>query len=132
MTKLTKGERIARERLFKHLDRLDSDTPDWGRIEREAPQAWHMILVDLDVEEPKVKVTLYLDRSVAQVFRAMGPGWQARANRVLATWCALHIGGLLKFREEFPKRMHALMDDERARRERGEETGGFGVGTGRR
>ena len=129
MTRLTKTERIARQRLFQHLDRSEADSPDWTRVEREAPDAWHLILADLDVTEPKVKVTLYLDKSVAQVFRAMGPGWRARANRVLATWVAMHLGGLLQFREMFHKRMEGLVEEERAAGEGG--TGkGFGSGVG--
>jgi len=98
------------------------------------PEAWHLILADLDMAEPKGKVTLYLDKSVAQVLRATGPGWQARAKRVLATWVAMHVGGLLKFREMFQKRMRGMMDEERAAYDRGEEGGtgkGFGHGVGR-
>jgi len=95
------------------------------------PEAWHLILADFDVAEPKVKVTLYRDKSVAQVFRAMGPGWQSRANRVLATWVAMHVGGLLKFREMFQKRMRGMMDEERVLEARGEVTKGFGIGVGK-
>lgn len=66
------------------------------RIRREVPEAWHTLEADLDVEEPKEKVTLYLDRSVARVFRAMGKGWQGRVNRLLACWVHLQAAGLLE------------------------------------
>jgi len=59
---------------------------------REAvPEAWHTLEQDLDVAEPKEKVTLYLDRSVAKFYRAMGQGYQARINRLLATWAQMKI-----------------------------------------
>jgi uncharacterized protein (DUF4415 family) len=46
------------------------------------PDAWHTLAHDPDVRAPKV----YPDRSVARAFRAMGHGYQARINRLLATY----------------------------------------------
>ena len=38
------------------------------------------------MEEPKEKVTLYLDRSVARMYRGLGNGYQGVINRVLRVW----------------------------------------------
>jgi hypothetical protein len=86
-----KRDRIARKRLFTHLTLLKDDGPDWRTLLQDVPEAWPLIRQDVDVDEPKEKVTLYPDRSVAKVFRAMGVGHQARMNRVLATWAGLHM-----------------------------------------
>lgn len=54
------------------------------------PDAWRSIEHDIPVEEPKEKVTLYLDRSLVRLFRNMGRGYQARINRILVLW-AKHV-----------------------------------------
>ena len=63
MTRMTKTERIAREGLMKNLIHLHRDGWISSVIEEEIPEAWHTLEADLDVEEKKEKVTLYLDRS---------------------------------------------------------------------
>ncbi len=130
MAKLTKGERIARQRLFQHLAMAEADTPDWDRIARQVPEAWHLIAHDLDVTEPKEKVTLYLDRSTARLFRGMGKGYHARINRILSTWASMEIAGLLEFRAMFKTRMSEMVQADKAAMERGETGPGFGSGVG--
>ncbi len=124
--KLTKTERIARSKLFRHLWEARDDILDL-ELDAEVPDAWHTLEADIDVEEPKVKVTLYLDSSVARVFKAMGKGYHARVNRVLATWAQMKIAGLLREREEIERRFGQIMARERAALEAGEEElPGFG------
>jgi uncharacterized protein (DUF4415 family) len=105
--RLTKSERIARKKLVRHLWEARGDMLD-DVLEEAVPEAWHTLEADLDVEEPKVKVTLYLDSSVVRLFRGMGKGYQARINRVLATWAQMKIAGLLREREEVERRFGAL------------------------
>ncbi len=62
---------------------------------REVPEAWLTLEMDLDVAEPKEKVSLYLDKSVAQMFRRMGAGYHARINRILATWVQMKMSEAL-------------------------------------
>ncbi len=38
-----------------------------------------------------MRITLRVDRSVAKFFRAMGPGYQARINRVLRTYARFRM-----------------------------------------
>ena len=56
---------------------------------------------------PKTKITLRLDESVAKFFRAMGPGYQARINRILGTWAQLKIGEAL----EWDRKINAIQQE---------------------
>ena len=60
---------------------------------RTIPEAWLTLELDVDVAEPKEKMTLYLDKSVARFLRSMGTGYQARINRILRTWVQAKISG---------------------------------------
>lgn len=92
----TKTQRIALDRLGKRSNEL-RNTPLWVYdLRKEVPSAWATLEQDIDVEEPKVKITLRLDASVAKFFRAMGSGYQARINRVLATYAQLKIAEVLE------------------------------------
>lgn len=92
----TKTQRIALDRLGKRSNEL-RNTPLWVYdLRKDVPSAWATLEQDIDVEEPKVKITLRLDASVAKFFRAMGSGYQARINRVLATYAQLKIAEVLE------------------------------------
>lgn len=88
---LPKSRRLAAERLIHHriAGEFDEGT-DWD-VREKIPEAWITLEQDVDVREPKVKVTLYLDDSVAKFFRAQGTGWHGRVNRVLATYAQMKI-----------------------------------------
>ena len=104
--RVTKTERIAKERFTYHMWRLagEMDLTDYDS-RAHVPDAWHCIEQDIDCEEPKVKVTLYLDRSVARCFKAMGKGYQARINRLLQTWLQLRASGMLETDRVLRERM---------------------------
>jgi uncharacterized protein (DUF4415 family) len=123
--RLSKTERIARGRLLQHLWEARADALEES-LAAEVPEAWHTLEADLDVVERKVKVTLYLDASVARVFRAMGVGYQARINRILATWVQMKIAGLMRERAEIERRFSWLMARDAAALEEGQEPPGFG------
>ena len=89
----TKTERIAQERLLQHMIELNHEGWLATTLREEIPEAWHTLEADVDVEEPKEKVTLYLDRSVARFYRAMGKGYHARINRLLGSWAQMKIAG---------------------------------------
>ena len=108
MARMTKTERIAREGLMKNMIHLHRDGWVASTIAEEIPDAWHTLEADLDVEEKKEKVTLYLDRSVARFYRAMGAGYQARINRLLATWAQMKIAQEVQLDAYLEKRIVAL------------------------
>ena len=96
MSTPTKTYRLALERLGKRSLELD-DTPIWVyNLRDEVPAAWATLEQDIDVEEPKVKITLRLDESVAKYYRAMGKGYQERMNRVLATYAQMKIARVME------------------------------------
>jgi len=92
-----KTKRLAQERLYRlfwEWTLQEKETAFLDTARKHVPEAWAFIEADLDVDEPKDKVTLYLDRSVAKLFRAMGAGYQARINRILATWAQMKMAEL--------------------------------------
>ena len=101
MTKpFSKTDRLAYERLGKRSGEL-RDTEIWVYdLQSEVPAAWATLAQDIDVEEPKVKITMRLDESVAKFYRAMGKGYQERMNRVLATYAQMKIARVMELNGE--------------------------------
>lgn len=88
----TRTARMARARLARHLQGFGTDEGLWLRVQERVPEAWATVEEDIDSEEEKVKITLRLDASVAKLFRAMGKGYQARINHILATYAQMRMG----------------------------------------
>lgn len=88
----TKATRLAYERLMAHAleTQMEGDEP-YLFLHEIVPKAWDTLESDVDVEEKKIRLTLRVDESVAKFYRAMGPGYQARMNRVLATFAQMRI-----------------------------------------
>lgn len=95
----TKAARQARDKLLWDLTWLHRDNLVMTGIREDIPNEWHTLEVDIAVEEAKDKVTLYLDRSVARTFKAMGKGYQSRINRLLRTWLQMKIADELRIDE---------------------------------
>lgn len=93
---MTKTQRLARERLYRYAWEASRDMIDMDLLRDQVPDAWHTLEQDIDVREKKEKVTLYLDASVARFYRAMGLGYHARINRLLATWAQMKIAEVLR------------------------------------
>ncbi|MEL7025634.1 MAG: BrnA antitoxin family protein [Pseudomonadota bacterium] len=94
-----KSQALASKRLTRLLiDLYDEPMPLEAR--QVIPEAWATLEDDIDCEEPKVKVTLRMDASVAKFYRAMGRGYQARMNRVLATYAQMQIARVTWFEGE--------------------------------
>jgi uncharacterized protein (DUF4415 family) len=114
-TKGAKTRRLAEER-FHHLIAMQTLTFDNGFLEaaqKEVPEAWHTLEVDVDVEAPKEKVTLYLDRAVIAIFRRMGKGYQARINRILETWVQMKMAEKVQFQKEIMERVGEAINDKK-------------------
>jgi len=111
---MSKTERAARRRLIYHLWLASEDRLPWDELRAEVPDAWHMIEADIECHEPKEKVTLYLDKSVAKMFRAMGHGYQARINRILDSWLQLKIAAMLDTEAALARRQRDLLEQEKA------------------
>lgn len=112
MPRMTRTEKLARRRLIYHLWLAEEDDLPLARMRDEMPETWHMIEADIDCDEPKRKVTLYLDTSVAKMFQSMGKGYQARINRILATWLQMKMAGLIQEEIALANRRGRLLTEE--------------------
>jgi hypothetical protein len=109
-----KTKRLAKERFMRLLWEWMGEQGHEDFLEdarRLVPGAWHFVEMDIDTEEPKDKVTLYLDRSVAKVFRAMGAGYQARINRILATWLQMKMAEMKALEMKHLEALEATMEE---------------------
>ena len=126
VAQISKSEKLARWRLVYHLWLASEDSVPMFEVREEVPDAWHMIEADIDCHAPKQKVTLYLDARVAKAFKAMGQGYQARINRILATYLEMKAGYLLEAEAIMLKdRQKAILAAEQTE---GSETKGRGWG----
>ncbi len=101
MTRTTKTQRLAVERLTRNLRALQDERDMDYAVRDLCPEAWRTLELDLDTEESKIQITLRLDESVAKFYRAMGKGYQTRINRILATWAQIKIARVRAFEAEF-------------------------------
>jgi uncharacterized protein (DUF4415 family) len=95
---------LSRQEL-RDLMRLSQDKMIARMLSEEIPEEWHMIMHDIPAYEKKEKLTLYLDKSVAKFFKAMGNGYQARINRILATWARMVILEDMELENELRRRL---------------------------
>ncbi len=91
MARLTKAERMASERLVKSVYWLDDNLPNLHLLQLQIPNAWATLDADIAIDEPREKITLRLDQSVARYFRCMGAGYQARINPILCIYAQMQI-----------------------------------------
>ena len=90
-TKGPKAKKLAEAR-YRHLRaQMDREELSFETLKGKVPDEWWTLEMDYLCEAPKEKVTLYLDRPVARVFKAMGKGYQARINRILELWLQMQI-----------------------------------------
>lgn len=115
-TKGPKSRKLAEARFHQllFLQTLASSEDEFLQTARkEVPDAWHTLEMDVETEAPKVKMTLYLDRAVATMFRRMGKGYQGRINRILETWMQMKMAEVSAFRIHV---MDALKDAREGRK----------------
>ena len=105
MPRTSQTQRTARERLMHDMIYLMQETWTPDTVAEEIPEAWHTLEHDLPVSEKKVKVTLYLDASVARFYRSMGRGYQARINRLLGTYAHMKAAKEVQLEEMLRKRV---------------------------
>lgn len=99
-----------RNRLLMDLQRLNYDRIVASQTLDLIPPDWHTLAWDIEANEKKQKVTLYIDQSVIEFFRAMCSGYQTRINRLLGSYMRLQMQNHLKLEEAIKKRV--IEDDE--------------------
>lgn len=95
----TKTQRLYVERLLLNAEHLRTEEVYDYHVQAQVPEAWDTLEQDIDVIEPKVKITLRLDDSVAKFYRAMGQGYQTRMNRILATFAQMRMAQVTRLEE---------------------------------
>jgi uncharacterized protein (DUF4415 family) len=97
-------------------------------LEGAIPDSWAMLEADVACSEKKVKVTLYLDASVAKFFRGMGKGYQERINRLLRLYAQAKIAEVRWWEEAWDRELDASVREELAEHQarHGREDGGDG------
>lgn len=78
--------------MITELERLQDDLfVNW--IDKSLPDGWDGLEYHDPVARHKTRVTLRLDSDMLRWFRKLGPGYQARINRVLRIyWTSLLAG----------------------------------------
>jgi uncharacterized protein (DUF4415 family) len=111
----TKTQRDALDELQRVVWWLDRQEHLDTYIRTQVPDAWHRLCFDHETFEKKEKVTLYLDRSVARAFRAMGLGYQARINALLRSWLAMKAAGFIETEKAIWERFRELGVEDKMR-----------------
>ncbi len=103
----TKTRQLLIERMLMNVEHLKSEDVMDYHVQARVPEAWDTLEQDVDCVEKKVKLTIYIDASVAKFFQAMGRGYQARISRVLATFAQMRIVQV--------KRLNKMFEEELAK-----------------
>ena len=83
---MTKRERIDWLYAVDAMRMIEFDIHDAIHRNTHVPLEWNRIAYDHDADRrdtSTVRVTIRLDRDVVRFFKALGPGYQPRMNRVL-------------------------------------------------
>ncbi|MEM7438190.1 MAG: BrnA antitoxin family protein [Pseudomonadota bacterium] len=98
-TSNTPRRRASFHRLSHTVHQIEKDmSPD--ALREQLPGDWHGICDHPDPE--KQRVTIRLDRDVVKFFRALGPKWQPRLNRVLRAFVLGRMAGIIAGPETKP------------------------------
>ncbi len=109
----TKTRRMAEARFHQLLYYASHENNDFlEEAKREVPEAWLTLELDMETAAPKKKVSLYLDEAVVKMYRAMGPGYQGRINRILETWMQMKIAEKAVFQKEIMERVEEAREDK--------------------
>lgn len=95
MTKAEAAQRANYHYMADVMRRLEWDLHQQILSEGRIPQAWHDVATD-EAEPGTERVTIRLDKDVVKFFRAFGPRWQTRANRVLRAFVLAKAAGLVR------------------------------------
>jgi len=95
--KMTKTQRINWGYAVDARRMIEYDLHSVAMKLRCMPRAWDEIWQDEDRRDPKrVPVTIRLDADVVKFFKAMGPGYQPRINRVLRAFMHYRLAGIIE------------------------------------
>ncbi|WP_224826596.1 BrnA antitoxin family protein [Cognatishimia sp. MH4019] len=91
---MTKAERVKASLMSDAFAMIERDVLAAVVLENGLPDAWHEVATQPCHE--KSKVTIRLDSDVVKFFRAMGPGYQTKMNRLLRAWMDGRLAKVIK------------------------------------
>lgn len=95
--KLTRTERMHWGYAIDAMKMVEHDLMGHLRQIKAIPTEWHEIWQGEDRRDAKrVKVTANFDADVVKFFKAMGPGYQHRMNRVLRAFMHFRLAKLIE------------------------------------
>ena len=95
--KMTKAQRINWGYAVDARRMIEYDLHSVAMKLRCLPAEWDEIWQDDDRRDPKrVRATIRLDADVVKFFKAMGPGYQPRINRVLRAFMHYRLAGVIE------------------------------------
>ena len=93
---MTKRERLDWMYGVDALRMIEHDIHDVVRDLGALPMEWHEIAADPDRRDGKrVRCTVAFDADVVRFFKAMGPGYQRRMNRVLRAFMHFRLAKIV-------------------------------------
>jgi len=94
---MTKTQRINWGYATDAMRMIEYDLHSVAMKLRCMPKEWDEIWKDGDRRDPKrLRATLRLDADVVKFFKAMGPGYQPRINRVLRAFMHYRLAGVIE------------------------------------
>lgn len=97
LTQMTRPERLNFMYGVDALEMIERDILDvmWER--RGCPPDWHAISYDKDRRDSRrTRCTVAFDADVVKFFKAMGPGYQTRMNRVLRAFMHMRLARVIE------------------------------------
>lgn len=119
VTKMTKTERLNYSFGVDALNMIERDIYDQIWALRGCPRDWHLIASDADRRDAKrTRITISLDADVVRFFKALGPGYQHRMNRVLRAFMHMRLAKVIEGPDttDVVMRPDEVLDRVRARR----------------
>lgn len=105
------------------LKQLEFDSLDTVRLQQRVPYEWHSIHDNPDIFSSKrQKVTIRVNDDVIKYFKAMGPGYGEKMNRVLTAY----VHGRLAQIVEGPDITDFILRPDKVAREIGQKRPGWG------
>ena len=119
MTEMTKTERLNYMFGVEALMMVEEDLLDVMWAHQGCPPDWHHVWADRDRRDGKrTRCTVAFDADVVKFFKAMGPGYQHRMNRVLRGFMHMRLAKIINGPDTTDYILRPDWVDERANRER--------------
>ncbi len=94
---MTKTERLNWMYGIDAMEMVERDLLDVAWNRKGCPPEWHEIWQDKDRRDVgRTRCTVRFDADVVKFFRAMGPGYQSRMNRVLRSFMHFRLAKIVE------------------------------------